>query len=298
MLRILGAQVVLPDGIEHTDVWIDDGIIVGIGQVPETEEKDCQTLDGRGRVLAPAMIDVHGDAFERQMMPRPGVMFPLDGALLETDRQLAGNGVATAYHAMTISWEPGLRSEAMARQFVATCEQLASRLVIDHRMQLRWETFAIEAVDFVRERLLAEPKPALAFNDHTSTSLLHPDVAVQERPFEHDEGYPVADHAAGKFRGSMGSMAARCKLTEEEYIARLLEVWSRKAQVPEQIAQLARLAKVQGVPMLSHDDSQVRTRQFYREHGSRLSEFPMQVAVAEEATQQGDWVVFGAPNVV
>ena len=51
----------------------------------------------------------------RQVMPRPGVVFPLEAALLDTDRQLAGNGIATAYHALTLSWEPGLRSIAQAQ---------------------------------------------------------------------------------------------------------------------------------------------------------------------------------------
>ncbi len=68
-------------------------------------------------MLAPAMVDIHGDAFERQLMPRPGVMIPTDAALLETDRQLAANGIATAYHALTLSWEPGLRSVASARRW-------------------------------------------------------------------------------------------------------------------------------------------------------------------------------------
>ena len=55
------------------------------------------------------MVDIHGDAFERQIMPRPGVPFPLDVALLDSDRQMAANGITTAYHAVTWSWEPGLR---------------------------------------------------------------------------------------------------------------------------------------------------------------------------------------------
>ena len=67
-------------------------------------------MDCRGLILAPALVDIHGDAFERQIMPRPGVFTPIDVALLETDRQLAGSGIATAYHALTLSWEPGLRS--------------------------------------------------------------------------------------------------------------------------------------------------------------------------------------------
>jgi alpha-D-ribose 1-methylphosphonate 5-triphosphate diphosphatase len=48
--------------------------------------------------------------------------------------------------------------------------------------------------------------------------------------------------------------------------------------------------------MLSHDDSQAETRAFYRNHGARISEFPMNLAVAQAAREAGDLIVFGAPN--
>src|SRR5574343_1849321 len=66
-------------------------------------------LDASGCLVLPGIVDFHGDAFERQIMPRPGVHFPLDLALLETDRQLASNGITTALHGLTYSWEGGLR---------------------------------------------------------------------------------------------------------------------------------------------------------------------------------------------
>ena len=96
--------LLLPDQIAETTVTMSDGKVVEIGG-PAVDE----VIDARGLILAPALVDVHGDAFERQVMPRPGVYFPMETALLETDRQLAANGIATAYHAVTLGWEPGLR---------------------------------------------------------------------------------------------------------------------------------------------------------------------------------------------
>ena len=101
-----GARVVFADRVERASVRIEGGVITGV----DVARDGAAVIDGRGRVLAPAFVDVHGDAFERQIMPRPGVMVPVEAALLETDRQLAANGIATAYHALTLSWEPGLRS--------------------------------------------------------------------------------------------------------------------------------------------------------------------------------------------
>ena len=72
-------------------------------------------IDARGLLVLPGIVDIHGDAFERQMMPRPGVDFPIDIALLDTDRQVVANGITTVFHGVTWSWEPGLRGAGNAR---------------------------------------------------------------------------------------------------------------------------------------------------------------------------------------
>lgn len=78
--------------MEVSAVRIEGGRITGI----DVARDGSSVVLARGRLLAPAFNDVHGDAFERQVMPRPGVMVPIETALLETDRQLAANGIATA----------------------------------------------------------------------------------------------------------------------------------------------------------------------------------------------------------
>ena len=125
-LTIEGARVLLPGGLVETDLLVGAGVIQEIGGPFKAD----QVIDGRGLILAPAMIDVHGDAFERQIMPRPNVDFPVDAALLEIDRQLAANGIATAYHALSLSWEPGLRSVTRGEEIVRTLEALKPRLTV------------------------------------------------------------------------------------------------------------------------------------------------------------------------
>ena len=75
-------------------------------------------------------------------MPRSGVTLPLAAALLKTDRQLGANGIATAYHALTLGWEPGLRSVETGWQVHHALQALAPRLTVENRLQLRWETSA------------------------------------------------------------------------------------------------------------------------------------------------------------
>ena len=284
---IEGARVVFADRVERASVRVEAGIITGI----DVARDGAAVIDGTGRVLAPAFVDVHGDAFERQIMPRPGVMVPIEAALLETDRQLAANGVATAYHALTLSWEPGLRSVETGWQVLRGLRHLAKRLTVENRLQLRWETFCPEALEMAAV-------PAVAFNDHTSSAMLHPSIAVHDRPFDLVPDYPVTDTDSSAFREKMDARAKRSGMSGADYVALMLSVWDQRGRVADDIAAVAFLARDRGAPMLSHDDSQVTTRTFYRAHGSRIAEFPMHERVFQAARDAGDWIVLGAPNAM
>lgn len=291
---IEGARVILFDRVETSSVRIEGGRITGI----DVARDGASVIPAKGRILAPAFIDVHGDAFERQIMPRPGVMIPMETALLETDRQLAANGIATAYHAMTLSWEPGLRSVEVGWKIVHALEKLDARLTADNRIQLRWETFYPEAEPLIAHVLAGRDRPSLAFNDHTSSSLLHPDIAVHDRPFDHVPDYPVTDISSDRFRDKMGDRAKRSQISAEAYVDLITRVWSRRAEVPAHVERIAALARAHGAPMLSHDDSQVETRDWYRAMGATVAEFPMHERVFLSAREAGDPIVLGAPNAM
>lgn len=291
---IEGARVILDDRVETASVRIEAGRITGL----DVARDGATVIPARGRILAPAFVDIHGDAFERQIMPRPGVMVPLDTALLETDRQLAANGIATAYHALTLSWEPGLRSVDTGWQIVRALDRLRPRLTAENRLQLRWETFCQGAEPLIAHALSDPDRASLAFNDHTTAMLLHPDVAVQDRPFDQVADYPVTSFDASRFVKKMADQARRAAVSPEAYIALLTQVWTRRADVPAQIARMAALARAHKAPMLSHDDSQAETRSYYRSLGATVAEFPMHERVFLAARDAGDRIVLGAPNAM
>ncbi len=66
--------------------------------------------------------------------------------------------------------------------------------------------------------------------------------------------------------------------------------------MPAVIDTVSSLGRAAGAPMLSHDDSQIETRDYFRSQGARISEFPMNRRVALAAREAGDMIVFGAPN--
>ena len=89
-MEIVGARVLDADGVSERPVAIAGGLII------DGPARTDGRWDAGGCLLLPGIVDIHGDAFERQLMPRPGVQFSHNLALIETDRQLVANGITTA----------------------------------------------------------------------------------------------------------------------------------------------------------------------------------------------------------
>ncbi|MDO6589951.1 phosphonate metabolism protein PhnM [Loktanella sp. D2R18] len=287
-----GALAYLPDQIVETTVTVADGKIAEIGGPVQGD-----VIDARGLILAPALIDVHGDAFERQLMPRPNVYFPIDTAVIDTDRQLAVNGIATAYHAVTLGWEPGLRAVSRGRALMEALIALAPRLTVENRVQLRWETFAFEeAFETIEWALKAPLTPSIAFNDHTSMTMRAFDTSMQDRAFEHSPDFTTASLNDDRMKQRTAGHAKRSGLDEESYLDLLRKVWDRRDRVPQSIQAVASAGQLAGAPMLSHDDTRAETRAYFREIGAASAEFPMVLEAAQAARDAGDAIIFGSPN--
>src|SRR5262249_15907581 len=147
-LARLAGRVLCADGaIRPAEIAIEQGRIAALAAIDEAADDSL--------LILPGIIDLHGDAFERQLMPRPGVHFPFLPALVATDRHLLRNGITTAYHGVTLSWEPGLRGAQAARDFLAALAAARPHLGCDTRLHLRFESFNLDMVDEV-EAWLAE----------------------------------------------------------------------------------------------------------------------------------------------
>ncbi|WP_395663976.1 alpha-D-ribose 1-methylphosphonate 5-triphosphate diphosphatase [Aestuariivirga sp.] len=270
---IRGGRCLIPgEGLVTADIVCSGGCIA---EVRRGKSSGSSGLDASGCLVLPGIVDIHGDAFERQIMPRPKTMFPLDIAMLETDRQLAANGVTTAYHGITVSWEPGLRSLEEASRIIEALDSLEPRLRTDHRLHIRWETFALDEMVEVEALFKRAKKPLLAFNDHTTPSI-------------------AGSRADIKIR----SAAERAMIDVEHYWRLLHGVAERAGEVAASIRRMAAAAASDGVPMLSHDDYLPEGRSAFRDMGVRIAEFPMNSLTLDAAAAAGDVVVLGAPNVV
>jgi alpha-D-ribose 1-methylphosphonate 5-triphosphate diphosphatase len=272
-LRIVAGRVLFDGRLEEATVHISatDGVIADIGAANGA----ARTIDAAGLMVLPGIVDIHGDAFERQVMPRPGVGIALDLALLESDRQAIANGITTVFHGVTWSWEPGLRGADNARGILAAIETLRPRLAADTRFHLRHETYNLDAEDELGDWLAARRIGALAFNNHL----------------------PSDDNAA-KRPDKIAQMAERSGLPREDFMKLVAQLQARRDEVPASVSRVAEKANVYGVAMLSHDDESPEQRRWYRALGCRVSEFPMNAETAQDAAAANDDIVLGAPNVV
>lgn len=270
-LRITGGRALLDGRFEETPLAVDDGVIAELG----TDTPARATLDAHGLLVLPGIVDIHGDAFERQMMPRPHVAVATDIALMESDRQVVANGITTVFHGVTWSWEPGLRGSENARDILRTIEALKGRLAADTRFHLRHETHNVACEDEIKEWIAARRIHMVAFNNHL------PSVdTITNRPHRVDE------------------MATRAGLSRAEFIALVERLRGLGDEVGKSIKRIAARAVAESVPLLSHDDASVEQRTSFRALGCRLCEFPMNIETARAAAGAGDAIVLGAPNVM
>src|SRR5262249_23898183 len=161
-IRIDGGNALVDDRFERTTIHFTpaSGLIRATGSHDGAERH----IDAEGLQVLPGIVDIHGDAFERQMMPRPGVSFPLDIAMLESDRQAVTNGITTVFHGVTWSWEPGLRGADNARAIMDCLDRLQPRFGADTRFHLRHETFNLDAEAEITGWLADRRVHVLAFN--------------------------------------------------------------------------------------------------------------------------------------
>ena len=266
-LRIAGGTVLLgSDGLVKADVVVRDGMIASAGS-------GGPVFDASGLLVLPGIVDVHGDAFERQLQPRPGVDFPPDLALRDTESQLLANGITTAYHGVTLSWEPGLRSLTAWRALLAALD--AGAWTCDMRVHLRWEAYNLEALETALADITAGRVHLLAFNDHTPSIL-----KKLKDPVE-----------GAKYSGRAG-------MKMEAFRAMADDVAARAHAVPAALDRIAAAARAAGLPMASHDDDSIAVRDGFRARGATICEFPIGEAVGQAAVAAGDFVVMGSPNVV
>jgi alpha-D-ribose 1-methylphosphonate 5-triphosphate diphosphatase len=272
---IQGANVLTEDvGLVETEVLIDGGFIESVGDSNNAEPASCH-FDATGLWLLPGIIDIHGDGFEHLLMPRSGVRFPTSVALAEVDKHLLANGITTAYHGVTYSWEPGLRGREAVVDLMRTIHAIGDSLGCDTRLHLRYEMYNLDGESDAIAWLQTGQIGLLSFNEHIEMILER--LGRSERLSQYTE---------------------RSGLDANAYRALVEKVASRADEVSASVARISQAAISSSTPLASHDDETPEIRRHFRSLGSTICEFPCNKKTALEAMAAEEAIVLGAPNVL
>lgn len=275
-----GFQVVLEDQtLPNGAVRVEDGVIAEIRDRPAAGAD--VVVEGSGMLLAPALIDLHGDMVEREIEPRPGARFPIEMAVVELDKRYAAAGVGTAFVAVSFSGKTshgGERSETLGADTIAAIRQMRGSCLSELRIHARFELTSPQAEPILR-RLLAEGSVDLvALNDHTPGQGQNPnlDAYVAYVAAKHGRAPDIVAAEAQEMMAAQGQLDVR---------------WA--AARP-----LAELARRRGVALASHDDDTPEKVALMSALGVAISEFPVAIEAARAARAAGMAVLMGAPNAL
>ena len=273
-LALQGATVLTPEGwLESATVLIEDGKFLAVDQ--SLKPDGFTAVEATGLHLLPGIVDIHGDAFERMICPRPGVSLPLDMALVENDLALLSAGITTFFYSITDSFEPGLRSREMARQLINRITSPNSGLRVDSRVHIRHEQANTTGHEELCQWLETRQVTLLSLNNHLPPTT--DDKTIQR-------------YANGLQR--------RLKMPVAEIRALIESIYSRQAEGLAQFEDLVQRCHQLDIPVASHDDETEADVAKSQARGVAIAEFPASIPLAEQSRAYGASVLMGAPNLV
>jgi alpha-D-ribose 1-methylphosphonate 5-triphosphate diphosphatase len=281
-------RAVLPDRVVDGAVVVcENGVIT---EVKEGGAAPGGAIDGMGSLLIPGIVDVHSDALEVEVNPRPGTSFPIDFALGAFEARVRAAGVTTVFHGVGFYDTGGGRHTGRTlEQARSVCAVLRIRMESDragvaHHVLHRMDVRSPLAFDVLLECLPAPapgvPAPMVSVEDHTPGQ-------GQFRDIDRFVAARAAEQP-GKSREEIE------KLVRERITGRDALLVNRDRNV-ERLADLAASARIR---LLAHDVVSAEEIADVRTRGARVAEFPTTLEAARAAREAGMPVVMGAPNVL
>ncbi|WP_321372441.1 phosphonate metabolism protein PhnM [uncultured Desulfuromusa sp.] len=273
--QIINTKVITPAEIlDDASITVSDGVITAISQ---GQDATCPAvIDARGQYLLPGFIDLHCDAVEKGIEPRPGTFFPTNVALYELDKTLASCGVTTMYHSLSFAEnETGIRSNLMAASVLRTVNDMQDNFRIKTRVHTRFE-----------------------ITDHCAVPVLK--QLIEEK---HVDLFSFMDHSPGQgqfktissFKDYFGPVYKKTDAEMNALIATKLQ--ARESEAQHYVSELLSLCRDKQVPIASHDDDTPEKINWLKERQITLSEFPVNMETAQAAKNQGVQTMLGSPNV-
>jgi alpha-D-ribose 1-methylphosphonate 5-triphosphate diphosphatase len=256
---------------------IEDGLIQSISR-GDTSAPGAE--DWAGDWLLPAgLVELHTDNLEKHLVPRPGVLWNAHSATVMHDALCAAAGITTVLDSVVIGDmdQGGTRSRTYRVAIEALHECRAEELLrVEHLLHLRCEVSAPDIVT-VFEMYADDPLVELvSVMDHTPGQRQWRDLNAYRRYAERNGSFVNAEYDA---------LVLERKTHQETYA-----LTNRAAVVAG--------CHARGLPIASHDDTEVEHVRQATTERIAISEFPTTVDAAKAARAAGMAIVMGGPNLV
>ncbi|MDF1582761.1 MAG: alpha-D-ribose 1-methylphosphonate 5-triphosphate diphosphatase [Methyloprofundus sp.] len=274
MKYLINARLILADKIlENASLVIEEGKISAIN--PEVAP-DLSPIDCENRYVMPGMIDLHADALEKEIEPRPNVHFPLPFAIAQVDKRNAAAGITTPYHSLSFAnKELGLRNNKMAADIVRAIHDFNGKGLVDNRVHTRYEITDPTALPVLKQLLDEDSVHLLSIMDHTPGQGQFKDM----RAFQ--------DYLSKSYHK-----------TEVETQAIIDEKLGQAEAAQVRVKELIAYAHSKNVHVASHDDDCPEKVAEILDLGVHISEFPINLETAKVAYDSGMTTIMGAPNIL
>ncbi|MDZ7761441.1 MAG: alpha-D-ribose 1-methylphosphonate 5-triphosphate diphosphatase [Desulfovermiculus sp.] len=258
-------------------VCMEGGRIIGFGP-GRPPEANRIFRDVGGRLICPGFVDLHCDALEKCIEPRPGATFDYQYALQGLDRRLAASGVTSFCHAVAfLDEEMGLRSPHTAADMIRAIWsfQASNRALVRHEVHIRFEVGGILSAEVIQNLL------------NTQNSTL----------------FSVMDHSPGQgqfksLESFMSYFGTAYAISRQEVEALGIERAENNHRAWEDSLDLIHEVRARNIPIFSHDDDTSQKVEKVRDLGAAGCEFPVSLQAAELARDMGMLVCMGAPNLL
>ena len=266
-LSFTSADVLIEDEFQKRSFCFENGIITNRA---ETE------VSLSGFWVLPGIIDLHGDGFERHLNPRPSASFNMELGLRSAERELASNGITTAYFAQAYSWEGGYKSPSYAKDFFKALYDYRKVCRTDVRAQVRYEILMPEHINGLISIIKEFDISYLVYNNHI----------------------PVAQKIWKDYPDRIDGWAAKSGRTGSELITMVNQLAQKTYGLKLKLAELYSQLSLLNLSIGSHDDCTQEDRSYFNSIGATICEFPTSISTARYARSIGNAIIMGAPNVV
>lgn len=273
---IQNAQIVTPESVlPAASLLVRNGKIEEIYENGSETYHDIPIINAQGQYLLPGLIDIHTDAIEKEIHPRPGANFPIDVAFRELERRMSGCGITTVYHSMYLGYYAAEENDTIPRKdfFEAVNKLCKSSTIIDNRIHLRFEVTGVNEYQTCLELIENGCVQMLSFMDHTP--------------------------GQGQYGLEKYSKHLHSKGLSEEEIAKACEESLNQLRLSkEQMQTISYICQQYDIPIASHDDDNAAKVEMMHALGATICEFPINQEAARKAIELQMPTIGGASNVL